>query len=63
KQAVQVNSSSFTSTVLAPHSRVEGTLTFITSIEAKKLLLRYTDLVVGQPVVIDLGKPEIIVTQ
>lgn len=64
KQPVQVNSSSFTSTVLAPHSRVEGTLTFVTSIEAKKLLLHYTDLLSGQqPVVIDLGKPEIVVTQ
>lgn len=63
KQPVLVNSSSFTSRVLAPHSRVEGTLTFVTSIEAKKLLLRYTDLVSGQLVVIDLGKPEIVVTQ
>jgi len=63
KQPVQVLNSSFRPGTLAPHSQIEGTLTFITSIEAKKLLLRYTDLASGQPVVIDLGKPEIIVTQ
>ena len=63
KQPVQVLNSSFRPGTLAPHAHIEGTLTFITSIEAKKLLLHYADLVSGQPVVIDLGKPEIIVTQ
>lgn len=61
--AVAPTFSDFESDTLQPRAQVEGTLSFIAPLGAKKLLLRFDDPGQHQAVVIDLGKVTVGVTR
>lgn len=61
--AVAPTFSDFESDTLQPQAQVEGTLSFIAPLGAKKLLLRFDDPGQHQAVVIDLGKVTVGVTR
>jgi uncharacterized protein DUF4352 len=61
--AVAPTFSDFESDTLQPQAQVEGTLSFIAPLGAKKLLLRFDDPGQHQAVVIDLGKITVGVTR
>jgi len=52
---IQATSATFHDGTLQPHAQIEGKLSFVVSLGARKLLLRYTDPAQPQPILFDLG--------
>jgi hypothetical protein len=52
---IQATSATFHDGTLQAHAQIEGKLSFVVSLGARKLLLRYTDPAQPQPILFDLG--------